>query len=182
MFTNYLSAEPQGSPVKMDIVEEAKPEPSPRKTKSTGEAKESPSKQRMARQKQSVKLKLEALMQKEPELTRRRPVRQASRKSFYSDALNLVLVGAVFTNWSSVQVLSFWPTNESVHEKLLCSSREYPYLSDGRFFFSKIPLSLWKFQLILNISLNVLVFENPPPQKNSNTFCIVWVEREDEKS
>ena len=101
-FTNYLSAEPQGSPVKMDIVEQAKPEPSPRKTKSTGEAKESPSKQRMARQKQSVKLKLEALMQKEPELTRRRPVRQASRKSFYSDALNLVLVGAVFTNWSSV--------------------------------------------------------------------------------
>ena len=97
----------------MDIVEQAKPEPSPRKTKSTGEARESPSKQRMARQKQSVKLKLEALMQKEPELTRRRPVRQASRKSFYSDALNLVLVGAVFTNWSSVL------TNKSVHEKLI---------------------------------------------------------------
>ena len=99
---HYLLTEPQDSPVKMDVEEHDKPELSPRKTKLTGDAKDSPSKQRMARQKQSVKLKLEALMQKEPELTRRRPVRQASRKSFYSDSLNLVLVGAVITNWSGV--------------------------------------------------------------------------------
>ena len=96
-----LLTEPQNSPVKMDVEEQDKTEPSPRKTKLSGDAKESPSKQRMARQKQ-VKLKLEALMQKEPELTRRRPVRQASRKSFYSDSLNLMLVGAVIFNWSSV--------------------------------------------------------------------------------
>ena len=97
-----LLTEPQNSPVKMDVEEQDKTEPSPRKTKLSGDAKESPSKHRMARQKQSVKLKLEALMQKEPELTRRRPVRQASRKSFYSDSLNLILVGAVIFNWSSV--------------------------------------------------------------------------------
>ena len=93
-----LLTELQDSPVKMDMEEQDKPEPSPRKTKLSGDAKESPSKQRMARQKQSVKLKLEALMQKEPELTRRRPVRQASRKSFYSSTLNLILVGADFRN------------------------------------------------------------------------------------
>lgn len=86
----------------MEVEEQDKTEPSPRKTKLTGDAKESPSKQKMARQKQNVKLKLEALMHKEPELTRRRPVRQASRKSFYSDSLNLILVGAVILNWSSV--------------------------------------------------------------------------------
>lgn len=99
---HFLHTEPQDSPVKMDVEEQGKTEPSPRKTKLTGDTRESPSKQRMARQKQSVKLKLEALMQKEPELTRRRPVRQASRKSFYSDSLNLLLVGAIISNWSSV--------------------------------------------------------------------------------
>lgn len=78
----------------MEVDEPDKTESSPRKTKLTGDAKESPSKQKMARQKQSAKLKLETLMNKEPELTRRRPVRQASRKSYYSDSLSLILVGS----------------------------------------------------------------------------------------
>ena len=67
-------------------------EPSPRKTKMNGDTTQSPGKHRMARQKQNVKLKLENLMHKEPELTRRRPVRQASRKNIYSDS-QLILVG-----------------------------------------------------------------------------------------
>lgn len=62
----------------------------PRKTKSTDDASPSPSKQR--KQKQNVKLKaLESLMHKEPELTRRRPVRKASRKNYFPDSL-IVLV------------------------------------------------------------------------------------------
>lgn len=69
-----------------------KTEPSPRKTKLLGDSTQSPSKQRMAKQKQNVKLKLEELLLKEPELTRRRPVRLASRKSFYADSL-IILVG-----------------------------------------------------------------------------------------
>ncbi|XP_022801801.1 lysine-specific demethylase 5C-like [Stylophora pistillata] len=82
------------SPVKIEITnsleekekDKEKTEPSPRKTKMNGDAMPSPGKQRMARQKQSMKLKLENLMQKEPELTRRRPVRQASRKNIYSNS------------------------------------------------------------------------------------------------
>ena len=71
--------------------EKEKTEPSPRKTKMNGDSTPSPGKQRVARQKQSVKVKLENLMQKEPELTRRRPVRQASRKNIYSNS-QLLLV------------------------------------------------------------------------------------------
>lgn len=70
-------------------VQHKTPDPSPRKTKLTGDTSPSPSKQR--KQKQNLKLKLESLMLKEPELTRRRPVRMASRKSFYSDSL-IILV------------------------------------------------------------------------------------------
>ena len=76
--------------------EKEKTEPSPRKTKMNGDSTPSPGKQRMARQKQSVKVKLENLMQKEPELTRRRPVRQASRKNIYSNS-QLLLVGIAAT-------------------------------------------------------------------------------------
>ena len=72
--------------------EKEKTEPSPRKTKMNGDSTPSPGKQRVPRQKQSVKVKLENLMQKEPELTRRRPVRQASRKNIYSNS-QLLLVG-----------------------------------------------------------------------------------------
>ena len=75
----------------MEVEAQNKTEQSPFKTKLTGDAKDSPSK-RMGRQRQNVKLKLDNLMHKEPELTRRRPVRQASRKSYYSDSLP-VLVG-----------------------------------------------------------------------------------------
>ena len=76
--------------------EKEKTEPSPRKTKMNGDSTPSPGKQRVARQKQSVKVKLENLMQKEPELTRRRPVRQASRKNIYSNS-QLLLVGVAAT-------------------------------------------------------------------------------------
>lgn len=76
--------------------EKEKTEPSPRKTKMNGDSTPSPGKQRVARQKQSVKVKLENLMQKEPELTRRRPVRQASRKNIYSNS-QLLLVGIAAT-------------------------------------------------------------------------------------
>ena len=76
--------------------EKEKTEPSPRKTKLNGDSTPSPGKQRVARQKQSVKVKLENLMQKEPELTRRRPVRQASRKNIYSNS-QLLLVGIAAT-------------------------------------------------------------------------------------
>ena len=76
--------------------EKEKTEPSPRKTKLNGDSTPSPGKQRVARQKQSVKVKLENLMQKEPELTRRRPVRQASRKNIYSNS-QLLLVGVAAT-------------------------------------------------------------------------------------
>lgn len=76
--------------------EKEKTEPSPRKTKMNGDSTPSPGKQRVARQKQSVKVKLENLMQKEPELTRRRPVRQASRKNMYSNS-QLLLVGIAAT-------------------------------------------------------------------------------------
>lgn len=76
--------------------EKEKSEPSPRKTKMNGDSTPSPGKQRVARQKQSVKVKLENLMQKEPELTRRRPVRQASRKNIYSNS-QLLLVGVAAT-------------------------------------------------------------------------------------
>lgn len=76
--------------------EKEKIEPSPRKTKMNGDSTPSPGKQRVARQKQSVKVKLENLMQKEPELTRRRPVRQASRKNIYSNS-QLLLVGIAAT-------------------------------------------------------------------------------------
>ena len=76
--------------------EKEKTEPSPRKTKMNGDSTPSSGKQRVARQKQSVKVKLENLMQKEPELTRRRPVRQASRKNIYSNS-QLLLVGVAAT-------------------------------------------------------------------------------------
>ena len=76
--------------------EKEKTEPSPRKTKMNGDSTPSPGKQRVARQKQSVKVKLENLMQKEPELTRRRPVRQASMKNIYSNS-QLLLVGVAAT-------------------------------------------------------------------------------------
>lgn len=87
----------QESPVKMEITASvevlSKTEPSPRKTKSAGEISPSPSKQRRQKQNQNVKLKLDCLVQKDPELTRRRPIRKASRKNYYPDSLN-VLVGA----------------------------------------------------------------------------------------
>lgn len=77
--------EPDGSPIKVESDVQQKNEQTPRKTRLPTETSPSPSKQR--RQRQSVKLKLESLMQKEPELTRRRPVRKASRKNYYPDTL-----------------------------------------------------------------------------------------------
>ena len=86
--TYRLLLEPQDSPVKVQLEPfmevKDKVEPSPRKTKtSSGDSSNSPGKQRIPRQRQGVKLKMENLMAKEPELTRRRPVRQASRIKYY---------------------------------------------------------------------------------------------------
>lgn len=80
-----------------------KNEQTPRKTKLPTETSPSPSKQR--RQRQNVKLKLESLMQKEPELTRRRPVRKASRKNYYPDTL-IVLVCLIY--FTSIIIFFFW--------------------------------------------------------------------------
>lgn len=82
-----------------------KNEQTPRKTKLPTETSPSPSKQR--RQRQSVKLKLESLMQKEPELTRRRPVRKASRKNYYPDTL-IVLVCLIYFTSIIIYIFFWW--------------------------------------------------------------------------
>ena len=73
----YLLAELEDSPVKMEFSDDVKP-----KAKTPDKTSPSPSKQK--RLKQALKLKLESVLQKEQcELSRRRPVRMASRKNYY---------------------------------------------------------------------------------------------------
>ena len=67
--------------------------------------------------------------------------------------------------WTKIIIAACTRSN-LLHNSTLCNSRKYPYLPQGRHFFSKMPPPLWKFQLsFIHFFTFFGLTEPPTPQE-----------------